>query len=271
MALKIVLRGGGDLASGVAFRLAKVGIRVLITELEQPLAVRRTVSFAQAIYSQEIEIEGLHARRITTPVEIEECWEQGVIPVLADPECQILRQSSPAVLVDARMMKRAPELTYPAEWMTVGLGPGFLVGENCDAAIETQRGFYLGRVYWHGSPEPDTQIPDAVDNRLSERVLRAPQTGFFEGLVNIGDLVPEGALLGRVGDQVIVAQFAGIVRGLLQTGVFVPRGTKIGDLDPRQDPRLCYLFSDKALAVGGGVLEAILSVKHLREGLCRPR
>lgn len=269
MPLYTVLRGGGDLASGIAYRLAKAGLRVVITELEQPLAVRRSVSFAQAIYSHEVEIEGLTARRITTPQEMDDCWDHHILPVMVDPECEILKQSSPAVLVDGRMLKRAPELKYPAEWMTIGIGPGFQVGFNCDAAVETQRGFYLGRVYWQGSPEPDTSVPEAVDQHVSERVLRAPQAGIFEGLVNIGKIVEKGAAIGRVGDLSIRAQFTGMLRGLLHDGIVVTRGMKVGDLDPRQDPRFLYLISDKALAVGGGVMEAILTMKYLREGLCR--
>lgn len=270
MPLYTIIRGGGDLASGVAYRLARIGVRVLITELPQPLTVRRMVSFSQAVYSQEIEVEGIIARRVSNPEEIIECWNLNRIPVLVDPDCRILQHSPPSVLIDARMTKRAPELEYPAEWFTIGLGPGFLVDTNCDAAVETQRGFYLGRVYWQGSPEADTRIPDAVDNRKLERVLRAPQNGIFTALVNIGDIVREGEPIARVGDSSIQARFTGILRGLVYDGLLVTKGMKVGDLDPRQDSRYCYLISDKALAVGGGVIEAILTNQHLREALWQP-
>ena len=270
MPFYVLVRGGGDLASGVAYRLAKIGVRVLITELPQPLAVRRLVSFAQAVYSQEIEVEGLIARRVSNPEEIIDCWNQKMIPVLVDPSCQILQQSPPLVLIDGRMTKRSPELEYPAEWLTIGLGPGFRVGTDCDAAVETKRGFYLGRVYWQGSPEADTRMPESVGNRQMERVLRAPQRGIFEGLVNIGDLVREGDPIARVGDCTIQAQFSGIIRGLVNGGLLVSKGMKVGDLDPRQDPRFCHLISDKALTVGGGVLEAILTIPRLRETLWQP-
>ncbi len=201
MPLYTIIRGGGDLASGVAYRLARIGVRVLITELPQPLTVRRMVSFAQAVYSQEIEVEGMVARRVSGLEEMMDCWNFNHIPVLVDPDCNIMRQSPPSVLIDARMTKRAPELEYPAEWFTIGLGPGFLVGTNCDAAVETQRGFYLGRVYWQGSPEADTRIPDAVDNRKLERVLRAPQDGILKALVNIGDIIQEGEPIAQVGES----------------------------------------------------------------------
>ena len=270
MPLYTVIRGGGDLASGVAYRLAKIGARVLITELAQPLAVRRLVSFAQAVYNHEIEVEGLMARRVTNPAEIIECWNLNKIPVLVDPDCHILQTSPPSVLIDARMTKRSPELEYPAEWLNIGLGPGFLVGTNCDAAIETQRGFYMGRVFWQGSPEADTQMPESVDNRQIERVLRAPQAGIFEELASIGELVQAGEPIARVGDCTIQAKFPGILRGLIKGGLLVTQGMKIGDLDPRLDPRFSHLISDKALAVGGGVIEAILTIPRLREALWQP-
>jgi len=266
----VVVRGGGDLASGVIVRLARAGLRVVITELPEPQAVRRLVSFSEAVYSQQVEIEGLRAQ-LATLDELPGLFARQIIPVLVDPQAQSLSQIRPQVLIDARMLKQAPELPYPAEWFTIGLGPGFVVGKNCDAAVETKRGPRLGRLMWQGEPEKDTGQPDAIGNRAGERVLRAPQTGVLHTLVQIGEQLPEGALVARVGQTEVSAQFSGVVRGLLRNGTQVLQGMKIGDLDPRSDPELCTLVSDKALAVAGGVMEAILTVPELRQRLwCNP-
>jgi xanthine dehydrogenase accessory factor len=266
----VVVRGGGDLASGVAVRLYKAGFSVIVTELEKPLAVRRAVSFAEAIYAGTLEVEGIRAQSAQHWQEAVTMLPDRIIPVLVDPLALILNELPVQILVDGRMTKRPPELQYPADWFTVGLGPGFNAGENCDAAVETKRGHYLGRVYWHGSPEADTGIPEAVGSRQNERVLRSPVDGFFRTAVNIGDEIAPDALLATVAEHEIRASFGGIVRGILHDGLQVQKGMKVGDIDPRLDSRLCYLVSDKALAVGGGVLEAILSIPHLRKGICQP-
>ncbi len=265
MAALVVVRGGGDLASGVVLRLARAGIRVVVTELPQPLAVRRRVSFAQAVFSQEIEIEGIPARLVTNIFEIPMLLDRGVVPVLVDPEALSITDLQPEVLVDGRMRKRPPELSYPAKWFSIGLGPGFIAGQNCDAAIETKRGHTLGRVFWRGSLEEDTGQPEAVASQTTSRVLRAPLNGKIKALANIGDLLKQGAQVAQIGDLFIYAPFDGVLRGLVMDGLQVSQGMKIGDLDPRSDPGLCTLVSDKALAVGGGVMEAILSHPHLRE------
>jgi len=268
MAFLVVVRGGGDLASGVIVRLVRAGIRVVVIELPQPLAVRRSVSFAQAVYSQTFAIEGIQAQLTKNLADIPVLFGSGVVPVLIDPEATCLKTLHPQVVIDARMRKRPPESAYPAEWFCIGLGPGFVAGENCDAAVETKRGHFLGRVYWHGSPEPDTGKPESVENREGERVIRAPNSGKLENLVEIGDTVLQGTHLARVAGEVVYAPFPGIVRGMLMGGVLVERGMKIGDLDPRSDPKYCTMVSDKALAVGGGVMEAIFSRPEFREKIC---
>jgi xanthine dehydrogenase accessory factor len=267
MSFCVVVRGGGDLASGVVVRLARAGIRTIVTELAQPVAVRRLVCFAQAVYTQSIEIEGVQARLVANLSEVRQAFERGFIPVLVDPEAKIVDDLHPQVVIDGRMLKREPEWRYPAEAFMIGLGPGFIAGQNCDAAIETKRGPLLGRVYWQGSPESDTGLPEKVANQSGERVLRAPKTGRLQTLVEIGDILEAGAPIARVEDSLISAKFRGVVRGLLQNGLQVEQGMKIGDLDPRSDPSLCSLVSDKALAVGGGVMEAILAVARLREAI----
>jgi xanthine dehydrogenase accessory factor len=267
MSFCVVVRGGGDLASGVVLRLARAGIRTVVTELAQPVAVRRLVCFAQAVYSAAIEIEGTSARLVSNLAEVSAAYEQGLIPVLVDPEAKIINDLHPQVVIDGRMRKLAPEWSYPAEGFTIGLGPGFTAGQNCDAAIETKRGPLLGRVYWQGSPESDTGLPEPVANKAGGRVLRAPKSGLLQTLVEIGDVLAPGTPIARVEDSMISAQFQGVVRGLLHGGLYVEQGMKIGDLDPRCDPSLCSLVSDKALAVGGGVMEAILAIPRLREAI----
>jgi xanthine dehydrogenase accessory factor len=260
----ILIRGGGDLASGVALRLHRAGMRVLITELAQPLAVRRTVSFAEAIYRGEITLEGLTARRADSPEHALEILQSGAVPILVDPPSKILNLHPSTfnfpVLLDARLTKRPPDLGIDAAPLVIGLGPGFLPGENCHAAIETQRGHTLGRVLWDTPPMPDTRQPEG-DPR---RVLRAPTEGILKTLVEIGDHVEAEQVLVKISGEQIVAPFPGVVRGLLHPGLHVTRGMKLGDIDPRDDPAYCYQVSDKALAIGGGVLEAVLTKPEIR-------
>jgi xanthine dehydrogenase accessory factor len=259
--------GGGDLASGVALRLQRAGLRVVITELPQPLAVRRTVSFAEAIYAGEVTVEGVTARRVTDPTDqltIFMALGKGFIPVLVDPEASAINALHPAVIVDARMRKTRAEVLGSPGMIILGLGPGFEAPVNCTAAIETQRGPWLGRVYWQGSPTPDNGLPDPVGERQAERVLRAPVSGIVTAHAQIGDLLSAGQPIATVGEQTVTTSFDGLLRGLIHPGLEVPAGLKIGDLDPRPDPRLAQLVSDKALAIGGGVLEAILSRPNLR-------
>ena len=266
----ILILGGGDLASGVALRLYRAGLRVVITELPQPLAVRRTVSFAEAAYHGETTVEGITARKVTDPTDklrILSVLGKGYIPVLIDPEASAIGELHPGVIVDARMRKIRAELLGSPGTLVIGLGPGFEAGVNCAAAIETQRGHTLGRVYWQGTPAPDSGLPDPVEDHQSERVLRAPVNGLVEVQAQIGDIIEAGQPIANIGEQAVVAPFRGLLRGLIHPGISISQGEKIGDLDPRLDPRLVTLVSDKALAVGGGVLEAILTRPNLRSHL----
>lgn len=269
----IIIRGGGDLGSGVALRLHRTGMRVIITELPQPLVVRRLVSFADAIYQGKALVEEVEGLKVDRPSQIREVLAAGKIPVMVDPDCRILFDLDqiqpdliPSVLVDARMLKRAPELDMHATSLVIGLGPGFIAGKNCHAVIETNRGFHLGRVIWEGSASANTGVPEGFGGAYLERVLRSPGQGIFQPLRKICDLVESGDLIAEVDGLPIRAQFKGVLRGLLYPGLFVHPGTKVGDLDPRCDPSYCTQVSDKSLAVGGAVLEAILSRKDLRRG-----
>ena len=260
----ILMRGGGDLASGVALRLVRVGLRVVISELAQPLAVRRLVSFSEAVYTGEITVEDVTARLADDFEMAQGILEKGQIAVLVDPSAQALSFFTPPIIIDARMTKRAPDLGKDAAALTIGLGPGFIAGENCHAAIETNRGHRLGRVIWEGTPQPDTGVPDGVANKRLERVLRAPADGVLKTYAAICDHVEAGALVAKVGNEPVKAPFPGVLRGLLRADLQVWRGLKIGDLDPRDDPSYCTLVSDKSLAIAGGVLEAILSQPDFR-------
>jgi xanthine dehydrogenase accessory factor len=263
MTLRILVRGGGDLASGVVLRLARAGWQVFILELPQPLAVRRSVSFSQAVYDGQITVEGVSARLADTITVAEELVGYGLVAVMVDPEMETIKLLAPDVMVDARMLKVFVDATRWSK-LDIGLGPGFKAGENTDAAIETKRGPDLGRVYWSGGPAEDTGLPDSVGTYRSERVIRAPEAGKVELMAKIGDQVDAGTPIIAINGHSLYASFSGVLRGLIQDGLMVPAGLKIGDLDPRNEPDLCYRVSDKALAVGGGVLEAILTKAELR-------
>jgi xanthine dehydrogenase accessory factor len=258
MKLLVFIRGGGDLASGVAARLYRCGYSVVISELNEPLAIRRSVAFSQAIFDEEIIVEDICARRSATAEQAVELLSDGIIPVIADPDAELRSVLSPAVLVDARMTKKAPDLDRSAAPLVIGLGPGFEAGIDCHAVVETKRGHFLGRVYWEGAAEPNTGSPGVIVGRTDDRVLRAPKAGEFKTLRNIGDFVEKGDSLAHVNNNFIHAPFKGLLRGLLQEGLYVDKGMKVGDVDPRLDERLSKFISEKALAIGGGVLEAIL-------------
>jgi len=263
----VLLRGGGDLATGVAARLWRSGFQVVVAEIEQPLAVRRLVSLAEAIYEGEVMVEDLHGRRAERASAAHEILSQGAIPVLVDSTAESRHELAPAAIVDARMTKSAPSLPLNAASMMVGLGPGSTAGADVHAVVETNRGHRMGRVYWEGSAQPDTGVADPVNGQDVERVLRAPADGQFEPTAEIGSLVAFGALLAEINGVPIVAPFDGALRGLMHSGIEVISGTKVGDLDPRGDVSVCNTISDKALAVGGGVLEALLSQHSIREKL----
>ena len=267
---RALIRGGGDLASGVAARLHRIGFGVLITELPAPLVLRRRVAFAEAVFSQIVQVEEISALLVNSFDQVESVLDAGKVAVIVDPEMDHLKDIKPIVLVDARMRKRPPETGLDAAPLVIGLGPGFTAGENCHAVIETMRGHFLGRVIWDGPSLPDTGEPDHVLGIGADRVLRAPTDGPLVAIKDIGDVVQEGELIARVGDQHIFAPFNGVLRGLVHDGLMVRVGMKIGDLDPRGDPIYANLISDKSLAIGGGVVEAILAQESIRNMLYAP-
>jgi xanthine dehydrogenase accessory factor len=265
----ILLRGGGDLASGVALRLHRAGIKVVISELAQPLTVRRTVSFAETVYEGKHSVEEVTAC-LVQPDEISSVLTANEIPVLVDPNADILLSSFFfPVVIDGRLLKTTPQPLPKEVLLHIGLGPGFHAGLNCHAAIETRRSHTLGRVYWNGATEADSGQPEG-DPR---RVLRAPSDGILIGYKKIGEHCESGDLIAEVQSPIenrkseIVSPFKGVLRGLIHDGIHVTNGLKIGDIDLRDDPSACFLVSDKALSIGGAVLEAILTRAEIREKL----
>ena len=255
----IVVRGGGDLGTGVAHRLVLAGFTVMVTELVQPLAVRRAVSFAEAVYAGQVTVEEVTAHLADDPMLGMGYTVLGQVPVLVDAANDVVERMRPPVVVDARLAKRNLGTRLQDAPLVIGLGPGFSAGQDCHAVVETNRGHNLGRVYWQGSAEPDTGQPEAVQGRAGQRVLRAPVEGVFQGYKAIGDLAQTGEVLASVEGVPLLAPFDGAVRGLLHDGVPVTPGMKVGDLDPRGIREYCFLISDKARSIGGGVLEAILA------------
>ncbi len=256
----VLIRGGGDLGSGVALRLHRAGFHVAIAELEQPLMVRRAVAFGEAVYSGTHRVEEVQALRASGPEEAGEALANRHIPVLVDPDLSIARAICPDVIVDAIMNKLNTATTIRDAPLVIALGPGFEAGVDCHVVIETERGHWLGRVIWEGSAAPDSGEPGTLAGQSNTRVLRAPCDGILQGLREIGDRVESGEVVATVGGEPVYCRLAGVLRGLARSGLQVTRGLKIGDVDPRAEHAFCFTVSDKALAIGGGVLEAILSV-----------
>lgn len=258
----VVIRGGGDIATGIALRLHRAGMEVVICETACPTAIRRTVCFSEAVRLGEAVVEGVTARRADLE-EVPDILAQGVIPVLVDPTGACIDPLVSDAVVDAILAKRNLGTHMELAPIVVAAGPGFTAGVDCHAVVETMRGHYLGRVIYDGSAQPNTNIPGLIGGYAGERVLRAPADGIFRGVRRIGDHVSCGDVAGYVGDVPMACTIGGTLRGLLADGIAVTRGFKCGDVDPRCSPAHCLCASDKALAIGGGVLEAIL---HLRGG-----
>lgn len=253
----VVIRGGGDLATGVALRLYRARMQIVICEVAAPTSIRRTVCFSEAVRLGETAVEGITARRAET-AEVPALLEKGIIPVLVDPEGRCIRELKPDAVVDAILAKRNLGTTMDMAPVVVAAGPGFTAGVDCHAVVETMRGHYLGRVIYSGSALPNTNIPGLIGGYAGERVLRAPADGIFQGARQIGDQVQAGDVAGYVAGVPMACTITGTLRGLLADGVPVTKGMKSGDVDPRCESDYCVCASDKALAVGGGVLEALL-------------
>lgn len=262
-----VIRGAGDLASGIALRLWRSGMDVVLTDLPQPTAIRRSVAFSEALRLGETNVEGIVAKRADSVEEARNLLAQHIIPVLADPNCTCRLSLQPHVLVDAILAKRNLGTAITDAPIVVAAGPGFTAGVDCHAVVETMRGHTLGRVYYSGSALPNTNVPGLIGGFTGERVLRAPCDGLFQPVKDIGDTVAEGDIVAYVSGEPIKATIGGVIRGLLPEDVPVHKGMKSGDVDPRYCIDNCYTISDKSLAIGGGVLEAVFYLLAKEQGI----
>lgn len=257
--LIVLIKGGGEMATGIAHRLSRCHFRVCMTEIPHPHAVRREVSFCEAVYDGEKTVEGLTAKLVDSYDQIQEVWDTGRIPIIVDPEAKVKDILKPAILVDAILAKKNLGTKIADAPLVIGLGPGFYARRDVHVVIETMRGHNLGTVIFDGEAERNTGVPGAIAGFSAERVLRAAKEGTLSTLREIGDPVEAGEVVAYVDDLPISAQIKGVVRGLLRSGSEVWKGMKTGDIDPRGIKEYCYTISDKARAIGGGVLEGILS------------
>ncbi|HLH24037.1 MAG TPA: selenium-dependent molybdenum cofactor biosynthesis protein YqeB [Chloroflexota bacterium] len=258
-----VVKGAGDMATGVALRLHRAGLRLLMTEIAAPTVVRRSVAFAEAVFAGETTVEDVRARRCADLAEAA-ALDPEIIPVLVDPEAAVVGALRPTVVVDGIMAKRNLGTRIDDAPVTIALGPGFVAGRDVHAVIETQRGHYLGRVILDGPAEADTGVPGNIGGYTRERVLRAPADGRLVEPAPIGAQVGPGDTVAWVGDQPVQATIQGTLRGLLREGIAVSAGMKVGDVDPRAERAHCFTVSDKSLAVGGGALEAVFYLVRRR-------
>jgi xanthine dehydrogenase accessory factor len=255
-----VVKGAGDLATGVAYRLHRIGFDVIMTEIAAPTVVRRTVAFAEAVFDGEATVEGMTAVLVESAGAALQACAEGRLAVIVDPQATVVASLGPSLLVDAVVAKRNLGTRRDQAPAVVALGPGFTAGTGPEAdvhaVVETMRGHTLGRVVWEGSALPNTGTPGDVGGHTAARVLRAPYAGPFAAERSIGDTVAAGEVVARVGSVAVRAEIAGVLRGLIRDGLRVNTGAKVGDVDPRASRDHCYTISDKALAVAGGVLEA---------------
>lgn len=265
--LKIVIRGAGEMASGIAHRLYSTGLRkIVMTEIPKPLSVRRTVSFSEAVYEGEAGVEGVRGALANNVNELPVLWEENMIAILVDPTGYCVETLKPHVLVDAMMLKKQTSLKGNEAPFIIGIGPGFTAPINCHAVIESNRGHNLGHVIWDGSAEPHTGIPGSTEGFTVERVLRSPKTGTVRHVRHIGELVKKGETILYVDEMPVCASLDGVLRGLIRE-ISVEKNEKVGDIDPRGQVALCYSISDKARAIGNGVLEAIIHRYNIQRNL----
>lgn len=254
----VVIKGAGDIATGIALRLHRAKLRVVMTDLPRPTSIRRTVCFSEAIIHGTYRVEDVTAVRIDDPSEAEAILSRGEIPVLADPEARCVQTLRPDVVVDAILAKHNLNTRITDAKTVIGVGPGFTAGKDCHAVVETQRGHYLGRVILHGSAAENTGVPGNIGGYTVERIIRAPKDGVFHPVRQIGDTVAANETVAYVDEEPVKCRIAGVLRGILPENTPVFCGMKSGDVDPRCKLDHCYCASDKALSVGGGVLEACL-------------
>lgn len=259
--LAVAIKGAGEMASAIAWRLYMAHIRrIFLLERPYPLAVRRQVSFCEAVYEGRHTVEGVDAVTVESRSQVYAAWSKGAIAVLIDPSWNALRDLSPDVCVDAIMAKKNIGTTLSDAPLVIGLGPGYIAQKDVHMVIETNRGHHLGRIITTGCAEKNTGIPGKINGFTVERVLRSPADGYFKAFSAIGDLVKQGDSIGSVGKAMVRSHVDGVVRGMVHSGTQVTKGLKLGDIDPRGNIEHCVTISEKARAIAGSVLEAILRV-----------
>lgn len=267
----IVVRGGGDLATGVVQKLWRGGFRVAVLEVPRPLAIRRNVAVCSAVIEGSVQVEDLYAHLAVDAASCRSIWRRNAVPVLVDPHCASLAQLRPAALVDATIAKRNLGTRRGMAPITLALGPGFNAPEDVDAVIETMRGHDLGRLILTGAALPNTGVPGELGGKSAERVVRAPVTGMVRHLRHIGAKVNKGEILFLVGDTPVPSPLDGILRGLIADGMEVTAGLKCADVDPRPPHTVnWHSISDKARSLGGAVLEACLYMARLKGIVLHP-
>lgn len=262
----IVVRGGGDIASGAIQKLYRSGFKVLVLETETPSAIRRKVAFCEAVYEKEIEIEGIKARLVANDEEIQDCWDSDVLPVMIDSRGKVIERLKPLAVVDGILAKQNFGTKRSMAPITIALGPGFSAPEDVDIVIETMRGHNLGRIIEEGRASENTGVPGIIAGFGIERVIYSDYSGVITNIEKIGNVVEKGDVIAVVGDNEIYASISGVLRGIIRDGYKVKKGLKIADIDPRiSEKDNCFTISDKARNIGGAVLESILYLKKKKE------
>ena len=258
--MKILIKGAGDLATGIASRLYGAGHQIMMTDIAVPLTVRRLVAFSRAVYEGEAVVEDMTARLAKNQEEAEEIMEQGDIPVIVDPKAECIQWFQPDVIVDAILAKRNLGTSRNMAPLTIGLGPGFFAGEDVDYVVETMRGHDLARIITEGPAIPNTGVPGMVGGVSKERVIHSPGAGRIHNMAHIADIVEKGQILAYVGETPVEASITGVLRGIIKEDYNVPVGMKIADIDPRKEEKKnCFTISDKARCIAGSVVEILLS------------
>lgn len=258
----IVVRGGGDIASGAIQKLYRSGFKVLVLETETPSAIRRKVAFCEAVYEKEIEIEGIKARLVANDEEIQDCWDSDIVPVMIDSRGKVIERLKPLAVVDGILAKQNFGTKRSMAPITIALGPGFSAPEDVDIVIETMRGHNLGRIIEEGRASENTGVPGIIAGFGIERVIYSDYSGVITNIEKIGNVVEKGDVIAVVGDNEIYASISGVLRGIIRDGYKVKKGLKIADIDPRiSEKDNCFTISDKARNIGGAVLESILYLK----------
>ncbi len=251
----VLIKGAGEVASGVAHYLFSKGFEVIMTELPKPTVQRRTVSFAEAVFSGEIEVQGIKGKRAENYSEVLDILKQNMIPILIDPESEVVEREGPEIIIDARMAKENLGTTKEEAKLVIGLGPGFEAGKDVDIVIETVDDSNCGKIIESGFSEPNTGVPCNIQGYSSQRVLRAPVEGVFKACKSILDSVEEKEKIGEVDGEEIRAKISGKIRGLLKDGLKVQEGQKIGDIDPRDMEE--FGIAERSLEIAEGVWRAI--------------